>query len=251
MRPQGSVAYVPRNGWPAWAVIPAGVVIFLLAALLGFVVSGVYVGVLGNGASALAASGVPGDLLIAWLIGLQIGLVLLTWLAAGFFASKRSEVLALQVPQGGWRVLPLALVPIFLGTSLWDAFLLWWKPEVVYADLHPFQELLHGDAAWAALLAIGVGAPFSEEFLFRGFLFSGLAKSRLALAGTALVTTLLWTSLHVGYSIFALTEVFVIGLYFSWLLVRTGSLWVMIFCHAVYNTIIAVALYFVTLPAPA
>lgn len=239
-------AYVPRTGWPPWAVIPAGVVIFLLASLLGLVVSAIYVAVVGSGASPLES-----DILVAWLIGLQIGLVLLTWLAAGFFASKRSEVLALQAPQGGWRVLPLALVPIFVGTSLWDAFLLWWKPEVMYADLRPFQELLHGDAAWAALLVIGLGAPFSEEFLFRGFLFSGLAKSRLALVGTALVTTLLWTALHVGYSIFALAEVFAIGLYLSWLLVRTGSLWATIFCHAVYNTIIAIALYFVTLPAPA
>ena len=249
--PERSAAYVPRTGWPAWAVIPAGVVIFLLAALLGFVVGGIYATVAGTGAGPPATPGVPSEFLIAWLIGLQIGLVLLTWLAAGLFASKRSEMLSLQAPQGGWRVLPLALVPIFLGTTVWEAFLLWWRPEVVYADLRPFQELLHGHAAWAALLAIGLSAPFSEEFLFRGFLFSGLAKSRLAFVGTALVTTLLWTSLHIGYSIFGLMEVFAIGLYFSWLLVRTGSLWVTIFCHAAYNTTIAVVLLFISLPAPA
>ena len=40
-----------------------------------------------------------------------------------------------------------------------------------------------------------------------------------------------------------------IGLYFSWVLVRTGSVWVTIFCHAVYNTAIGVALYFITLPS--
>ena len=39
-----------------------------------------------------------------------------------------------------------------------------------------------------------------------------------------------------------------IGLYFSWLLVRTGSLWVTMFCHGVYNTAMALGLYFMTLP---
>jgi membrane protease YdiL (CAAX protease family) len=245
--PEASVAYVPRTGWPAWAVIPAGAVIFVLAALLGMVLGLVYAAHVG----ALNAQQPPREFLVAWLGGLQIGLVLLTWAAAGFFASQRSEVLALRPPRGGWRVLPLALLPVLAFSALWTGFLLWWNPAAVIGDLRPVQELLHGGGTWAVLAIIGVGAPFSEEFLFRGFLFSGLAKSRLGLVGTGLVTTFLWTLLHYGYSIFGLLEVFAIGLYFSWLLARTGSLWVTIFCHAAYNTIIAVALYFVSLPAPA
>jgi membrane protease YdiL (CAAX protease family) len=54
--------------------------------------------------------------------------------------------------------------------------------------------------------------------------------------------------LHAGYSLVGLLEVLSIGFYFAWLLVRTGSLWTTIFCHAVYNTVMAVGLYFVTLP---
>ncbi|MDP1907023.1 MAG: CPBP family intramembrane metalloprotease, partial [Hyphomicrobium sp.] len=114
-----------------------------------------------------------------------------------------------------------------------------------------FSDLLQGEMAIFALIAIGIGAPLSEELLFRGFLFSGLAKSRLGLVGTSILTAVLWTALHAGYSIFGLIEVLAIGLYFSWLLVRTGSLWVPMFCHAVYNTVIGLALYFVTLPPPA
>jgi CAAX protease family protein len=83
--------------------------------------------------------------------------------------------------------------------------------------------------------------------MFRGFLFTGLAKSRLGLWGAAGITSALWTVIH-GYSVFGLIEVMAIGLYLSWLLVRTGSVWVTIFCHAVYNTAIGVALYFITLP---
>jgi uncharacterized protein len=113
-----------------------------------------------------------------------------------------------------------------------------------------FSDLLHGEMGILALIAIGIGAPLSEELLFRGFLFSGLAKSRLGLLGTGILTAVLWTALHIGYSIFGLIEVVAIGLYFAWVLVRTGSLWVPIFCHAVYNTVIGLVLYFVTLPPP-
>jgi membrane protease YdiL (CAAX protease family) len=40
-----------------------------------------------------------------------------------------------------------------------------------------------------------------------------------------------------------------IGLFFSWLLWRTGSLWVAISCHALYNSLIVVVLRYVPLPA--
>jgi membrane protease YdiL (CAAX protease family) len=80
-------------------------------------------------------------------------------------------------------------------------------------------------------------------------MFSGLAKSRLGFLGTAILTTVLWTALHAGYSAFGMLEVLGIGFYFSWLLIRTGSLWVTILCHAIYNSVVAACLLLVTLPA--
>jgi membrane protease YdiL (CAAX protease family) len=181
------------------------------------------------------------------LIAGQIPLILLTWGAAGFYSSDRSEMLALRQPRGGWKVAFLALIPLFVVTGAWTALVAVWKPEVVVGDLRLIGDLIQNQPV-LALLAIGIGAPLSEELLFRGFLFSGLAKSRLGLWGAAGITSALWTAIH-GYSLFGLIEVLAIGLYFSWLLVRTGSVWVTIFCHAVYNTAIGVALYFITLPS--
>ena len=96
-------------------------------------------------------------------------------------------------------------------------------------------------------LAIVVGAPLSEELLFRGFLLSALAQSRLGYFGAALLTTLGWTVLHAGYSGLGLIEVFLAGLLFSWLLWRTGNLWVPIACHAFYNGIVLFAIVAVLL----
>ena len=63
-----------------------------------------------------------------------------------------------------------------------------------------------------------------------------------------MVTTSLWTALHAGYSLAGIVEVFLIGLFFSWLLWRTGSLRVPIFCHALYNSLIVLVLRHVPLP---
>ena len=63
------------------------------------------------------------------------------------------------------------------------------------------------------------------------------------------MTTAIWTMLHSDYSAPGMIEVGIIGLYFSWLLYRTGSLRVTIFCHAVYNSMLILALALVPLPA--
>ncbi len=242
---KGPAPYVLRTGWPAWAVIPAAFGILGLALLATLAVALVIHSLVGLPLSFSSEAGFGVPLLFGvW----QIFVILLTLQAAGLYASDRNELLALRPPAQGWRMLPLALIPLFLVTTAWTGTLMLVKPDVVLHDLRPFQALLRGDAFWLMLIVIGVGAPLSEELLFRGFLFPGLAKSKLGLVGAGILTSFLWTLLHFGYSIFGLIEVMGIGLYFAWLLVRTGSLWVTVFCHAVYNSVMAVGLYFVTLP---
>ena len=111
---------------------------------------------------------------------------------------------------------------------------------------------------------MAVGAPLSEELLFRGFLLGALAKSLEK--GLSVPTALLLRSfpgalarrrlrllagrVHLRplgarcttATLSGLAEVFAIGLFLSWLLWRTGSLWVTIFCHAAYNGAIVLAL---------
>jgi len=121
----------------------------------------------------------------------------------------------------------------------------------MFTDLRPFVGFMTGSDWLLALLVVGIGAPLSEELLFRGFLLSALAKTRLGFAGAALISTTLWTALHAGYSLVGIVEVFTIGLFFSWMLWRTGSLRVPIFCHALYNSLIVCMLRFVALPVTA
>jgi membrane protease YdiL (CAAX protease family) len=244
---RGPDAYAPRTGWPPWAALPAGVGVLVVAFALGAVgyavVAGMTMG--GNALSEPAPAAVA-----VGVLAFQVSLILLTWLIAGLFSSDRKLALALVPPAQGWSVVGWSLIPLFAFTLLWTGAVLLWDPSVVVKDLRPFEQMLRGDSVWLVLLVMAVGAPISEELMFRGFLFSALAKSRLRFVGTAIITAALWSIIHYGYSLYGLVEIFGIGLYFAWLLVRTGSVWVTIICHGIYNAVVAIALILVPLPAP-
>jgi membrane protease YdiL (CAAX protease family) len=172
--------------------------------------------------------------------------VVLTVLASVLFGGRARDVLALRSPGAPSLYLKAILLMgvLQVAVSVVQYTLL---PQDMYADLRPFVRLF-GEQWVLALLVVGVGAPLSEELLFRGFLLSALARSRLGFAGGAVVTTSLWTALHAGYSVAGILEVFTIGLFFSWLLWRTGSLRIPLFCHALYNSLIVLVLRHVPLP---
>lgn len=247
---QGPPVFTPKTRWPVIGAMFAGLAIVAAA-------------VVGGGlafAGCMAARDVPltldpaslqsaGGLFcqLAALAGQQVIFIILTLFAAGFFAESRRETLALRPPERPsiYVTAMLLIVPAVAAYTL----LVWFiSPADLVRDLGSLMPIIRSDSLWLALLTIGVGAPLSEELLFRGFLLPALSRSRLGFVGAAVLTTAAWTALHFTYSIFGLIEVFLIGLYFSWLLWRTGSLWVPIVCHAAYNTIVMLGLRFLPIP---
>ena len=176
-----------------------------------------------------------------WLLGMQTAIILLVLGAAGMFGGNRADVLALNRSTPA-RLFVAAIIVMLAAQVIYNAIVLPFARQTVVEDVRPLLEPLQSDAFWLFALAIVVGAPLSEELLFRGFLLSALAQSRLGYFGAALLTTLAWTVLHAGYSGLGLVEVFLAGLLFSWLLWRTGNLWVPLVCHAFYNGIVLIAI---------
>ncbi|MBA4173909.1 MAG: hypothetical protein C0511_14960 [Hyphomicrobium sp.] len=179
---------------------------------------------------------------LAALAGFQSTVVVLTLLVSCVSGSRPAAALMLRGPAGGARIVATALLGLAAFAVIYAAIALSIDRSAVVDDLAPARALIRSEHGLAALVVLGVGAPLAEELLFRGFLYPALSKSRLGLAGAAIVSTLGWTALHAGYSLLGLVEVFLIGLYFCWLLVRTGSLWVPMLCHGVYNTTLALGL---------
>ena len=241
---RGPPAYEPRTPWRPLVALFAGVVI-VGASIVGAVL------LLGVGTVSGSADAEGGawrqDMGALATLGLwQVIAILLTLLASALFGGRVRDVLALRSPGPAlvylWAILLMAVLQLAVSAVQYTLL-----PQDMYADLRPFVRLF-GEQWALALLVVGVGAPLSEELLFRGFLLSALARSRMGFAGGALVTSGLWTALHAGYSLAGIAEVFTIGLFFSWLLWRTGSLRVPIFCHGLYNALIVLVLRHVPLP---
>jgi len=244
---RGAPAYAPKTPWTAIRASLAAVLIIALS------IAGAGLA-LWLGSIAGVPFGVPDTApwrqdmgALATLAIWQAAAVLLTVLASALLGGKVLDVLALRAPAGPRlvylkAVLLMAVLQVAVGAVQYSLF-----PQEMYADLRPLVRLF-GEQWVLALLVVGVGAPLSEELLFRGFLLSALAHSRLGFVGGAIVSTVWWTALHAGYSAAGIVEVFLIGLFFCWLLWRTGSLRVPIFCHALYNSLIVVMLRHVPLP---
>ena len=240
---RGPPAYQPRTPWRPLVAIFAGV------AIVGASIIGV---LLLLGLDTVSATPAEGN---AWrqdmgalaTLGVWQALaVLLTLFASALFGGRVRDVLALRSP-GPPLIYLRAVVLMGVLQLVVSAVQYTLLPQDMYADLRPLVHLF--GEQWAfALLVVGVGAPLSEELLFRGFLLSALARSRVGFAGGALITSGLWTALHAGYSLAGIVEVFTIGLFFCWLLWRTGSLLVPIFCHGLYNALIVLVLRHVPLP---
>jgi membrane protease YdiL (CAAX protease family) len=219
------------------------VVAGLVASVAALVLAGLW-----SGTPASAGGSPPAHRLWA-LAALQAVVVALTLLACRRFGGRVADVLALREAPTGWRAYAGALLAMAALQSLLAMVQHLLLRHDLLTDLRPFVDLVTGPSWPLAAAVLAIGAPLSEELLFRGFLFGALAQSRLGATGAALVSSAGWAALHAGYSLVGLAEVFIIGLLFAWLLWRTGSLRVTIFCHAVYNGLIVLALLLVGLPA--
>ncbi|MCB1512082.1 MAG: CPBP family intramembrane metalloprotease [Hyphomicrobiaceae bacterium] len=185
----------------------------------------------------------------AVLAAFQIAMIVATILVAAWYGPVTHTLATAAQPDmlSRARIPFLASLLVMLAYSL---FSLAFFPDAVAKDMAIFKKLMVGVPLWIPALILVVGAPLSEELLFRGFFLGQLRQSRLGFAGGAVIATLGWTLLHLGYTVVGLLDVFLAGLLFSWTLWRTGTVWVPIAFHALYNATV-LAVITLLIPAPA
>lgn len=172
------------------------------------------------------------------------------WAIAGRSAADRRAVLALRLPALGIWGWIATIVGFVVSLNLVTYLIIWVsgveEPEPGLVEQTVMQ--LSNDPLYFLIAGgIIIGAPLWEEFVFRGQIFAALAQTRIGVIGTAIVTSAFWASLHIFEPIPFIISLFLLGLTLSWLLVRFGSLWVTIACHAAWNSISAVVLYWASL----
>ncbi len=74
------------------------------------------------------------------------------------------------------------------------------------------------------VLMLVVGAPLSEELLFRGLLFGGLVGTRMGVTGTVLFTAVTFAAMHVQYDLPNIGVIAVFGICLGMARARTRSI---------------------------
>ncbi|MEL6374638.1 MAG: type II CAAX endopeptidase family protein [Pseudomonadota bacterium] len=182
------------------------------------------------------SNGAVTPLMLLVMLIAQVLMVVLVYLAAGSWGARPDALLALQPARGGRAAYIVCLGVMAVGVVVYAILAYQLRPQDLKSDLAPFMTLVRSDTWWwLLLLVVAVGAPLSEEMLFRGFLFPALLKTPLGFLGASVLSSVAWTSLHLSYSPTGLLEIFLIGLFLCAVLWWTGSLWVAIACHGAYN----------------
>lgn len=224
----------PLGLWPAIGISAGLLILYQL----------ILVQVFGDGIAAL----VPGTEENAWLRAVMLAILpagLVTawagWALAGWRGADPREVLALKLPDLGFFGWILVVAGFFLVIKA--VFLL----LVIVFDLDLLSSgtveqgtMQLGHDPLFLLIAAGlvIGAPLAEEIIFRGQIFAALAQTPLGLSGASLVTSALWAGTHAPTQpLHIVGLLFLMGLLLCWLLVRFGSLWVPIACHAAWNSL--------------
>ena len=124
----------------------------------------------------------------------------------------------------------LAWIALYLGwMALSDALTGWRGPW----DFRPWQAAPVLASAMRVIAVCALG-PIAEELVFRGLLF-GWLRERIGVLATILLTAAGWSLLHVDYSWQVIAIIFVDGLLLGLARQRTGSVYVPIAMHMLYN----------------
>lgn len=159
-----------------------------------------------------------------------IGVLLIIWFASMRKPLTVDEYLDLNIPSlksmlGFLGLIVLAMVLMESVNYFWDRPI----PEFMTKVYANTQNL---PLFW---IAVCVGAPFFEEFLFRGFMLEGMARSRLGLTGAVIITSAIWAVIHMQYGWFEIISIFFIGIILCIAKIKSKSLYVPIAMHMLMN----------------
>lgn len=155
------------------------------------------------------------------------------WAAIRIARRRFAEYLALRLPRRGELVPALAITLSFL--LAWD-LLSYLTGQVTPAYvINIYRTARDAGLLWLLLIAFCVAAPVTEEFAVRGALFRGWSQSFLGPIGAIILTSAIWAMMHWQYSWYYLLQVFCAGLMFGHFRNRSGSTWLTVAMHGVFN----------------
>lgn len=111
------------------------------------------------------------------------------------------------------------------------------QPQAVtetISDAHTLWEMA------AALFAVGILAPVSEELLFRGYIYHSLRQS-YPVQFSIFMTSLLFSCMH--YDLLRFFPLFIVGVFLNIICVKSESLYGSMVMHSAWNVFMALSIF--------
>ena len=223
--------------WGFWATIGFGVLIFITFSLIQSVILigyGVYLQdwtLNSDFASSLNTLVFNGDAIgIAEIPSALIGTALILVFASIPKVISIKDYLKIYFP-------PFLTIIKWLGVMVLLILIMEGSNILLEREVPDFMSKVYGNTDNFIILwiAVIIGAPIFEEFLFRGFIFEGLKQSAVGLVGATLITASSWAIIHLQYGWYEIITIFLIGIVFAIAKHKTQSLYIPIFMHMLMN----------------
>jgi membrane protease YdiL (CAAX protease family) len=248
----GKHAFDFETPWGGWGAFFASLGFFIFQILIALVIGGVVAFSLFE--TSEFAGGIEnldvkklGDVFNITFLACEIFAFLVVIYVAGRRGGKRENVLLMRTPYSigtnlVFGIFALMVFFVFLSATV-NLFFEQAGMQSNQQMTEIFTKLGKSDYLWAGLLAIVVGAPLFEEAVFRGFLLTAISKTKLGFAGGAVISSAIWAVLHAGYAPVMIVGLFVFGLLLSLVVRRSGSLWIAVLMHALWNGFVAYGVF--------
>lgn len=225
--------HYPKNTWGKWIF---GALLPLIVFLLGSVVAGAAFGVYGAIAYAGDVNAMTQFLTeTGTLMVLAQNVITIAILVPIYFSQKKK----------GWYP-PAGCKLNFADFIVYGVLLILGFSNLIGAGItFIFELLVINDTVWETtsgmlqsgsilmqILAVGISAPFAEEFVFRGILQQRLT-SKLPKWAALLIASAVFGIFHGNATQFI--NAFLAGLLIGFMYMKTGSLWLCIIAHMANN----------------
>lgn len=130
-----------------------------------------------------------------------------------------------------WRP-ALMTIALYGGVIIYSVIMAWLDIDLLEPESSVDEDFVRGPILVAgSFLMICVGAPLSEEIVFRGAIFGGLL--RWGFWPAAVISGFLFSAVHLDPG--SLIPFWIVGIGLAWLYWSRGSLWDSIICHGMFN----------------
>jgi membrane protease YdiL (CAAX protease family) len=178
--------------------------------------------------------------LTPWLIAFYSAAEGLMVLAVWIFAIKKYRIrwrkVGLTTPSNSvhWSLSIMAVIMSLAFSGAYVAIINFIGIDALIPTAIPSETLGHGLSRIFNIAAIIIWAPFAEELFFRGFFLVSLIPL-LGPLRASIVSAAIFAIVHL--SLATMIPILITGLIFSWLYLRTRSIWYPIAAHAIQNLI--------------